>query len=372
MFTEFNAWLEGLAGPYFGQAKEFLLLFLPMFSTDSRLYWPYLLATVVIAWLLYALRDRERESGRGDFIGYLIPRRLYLNWSAILDYKFYAVNGIIEIFFKITTMTFSGVIVANGLAGLLTIISGPAIVSEAGWLAGLVYSVAWFITMDLGFFIGHYFTHRVPILWEFHKVHHAAEVLTPITNFRNHPLETAFMGLVMGVPTGLVTGVAVYRYGVSPVGVTLLGAGLMTFIFSITGNLRHSHVWLSYGPILSKFLCSPAMHQVHHSAAERHWDTNIALYFSLWDRLTGTIYIPEEKEALEWGLGAEEHKEFNSLLALYVLPFKKAWRLVAQPIDRGFVARVLWRPYDQWSAGRQLAARAEWTSPSESRQAKSA
>ena len=357
MTAEIDTWLEGVAGAWHDQAKEFLFLLLPVFSTQSRLYWPYLLATAVIAVALFAFRDRRDTFGVRGFFGYAIPKRLYLNWSAVLDYKFYAVNGIFEIFVKIGTMTFSGVLAADGLAALLTQLLGTGPALEVSWTARLVYSVGWFIGMDLGFFIGHYFTHRVPILWEFHKVHHAAEVLTPITNFRNHPVETAFMGLVMGVPTGLVTGVAVYRYGISPVGVTLLGAGLMTFFFSITGNLRHSHFWLSYGPAVSKYLCSPAMHQIHHSNAQMHWDTNIALYFSLWDRMTGTIYIPDEMEALDWGLGAGEHKEYNGLWALYALPFRKAWRLLAQPVDRDFVARVLWRPQDQWSR-RRLAARA--------------
>jgi len=30
----------------------------------------------------------------------------------------------------------------------------------------------------------------VPFLWEFHKVHHSANVLTPITAFRVHPVDT--------------------------------------------------------------------------------------------------------------------------------------------------------------------------------------
>ena len=30
----------------------------------------------------------------------------------------------------------------------------------------------------------HYLQHRVPILWELHKVHHSAEVMTPITSGR--------------------------------------------------------------------------------------------------------------------------------------------------------------------------------------------
>jgi len=28
--------------------------------------------------------------------------------------------------------------------------------------------------------------HQVPVLWAIHKVHHSAEVLTPLTRYREH------------------------------------------------------------------------------------------------------------------------------------------------------------------------------------------
>ena len=31
--------------------------------------------------------------------------------------------------------------------------------------------------------------HKIPILWEFHKIHHSATSLNPITQYRLHPLE---------------------------------------------------------------------------------------------------------------------------------------------------------------------------------------
>src|ERR1039458_8498353 len=39
--------------------------------------------------------------------------------------------------------------------------------------------------------------HAIPALWEFHKVHHSAEVLTPLTEMRTHPVEIiAFMNII--------------------------------------------------------------------------------------------------------------------------------------------------------------------------------
>ena len=47
-----------------------------------------------------------------------------------------------------------------------------------------------FLAFELGYWFHHYLSHRIPFMWEFHKVHHTAEVLTPVTIFRVHPLDT--------------------------------------------------------------------------------------------------------------------------------------------------------------------------------------
>ena len=49
-------------------------------------------------------------------------------------------------------------------------------------------TVTLFLAYELGYWLNHYVPHRVPFLWEFHKVHHSATVLTPLTNFRVHPV----------------------------------------------------------------------------------------------------------------------------------------------------------------------------------------
>ena len=44
--------------------------------------------------------------------------------------------------------------------------------------------------------------HRIPFLWRFHQIHHSAEVLTPLTFHRIHPVES----LLYDVRGALVTG----------------------------------------------------------------------------------------------------------------------------------------------------------------------
>ena len=59
-----------------------------------------------------------------------------------------------------------------------------------GWLSRSIMTVVAFLAFELGYWFHHYLSHRIPFMWEFHKVHHTAEVLTPITLFhcrRNPP-----------------------------------------------------------------------------------------------------------------------------------------------------------------------------------------
>jgi sterol desaturase/sphingolipid hydroxylase (fatty acid hydroxylase superfamily) len=107
------------------------------------------------------------------------------------------------------------------------------------------------------------------------------------------------------------------------------GLGVATYLFFLTGyHLRHSHIWLSYGLLLSTILISPAQHQIHHSKAKRHWDKNYGFILAIWDYLFGSLYVPKQKEAIEFGIGNGEEQLYSSPLKLYLLPFKRALRLL--------------------------------------------
>ncbi len=74
-------------------------------------------------------------------------------------------------------------------------------------------TVMLFLAYELGYWLNHYLSHRVPFLWEFHKVHHSATVLTPLTNFRVHPVYMCIFLNILAVFTGLASGVAEYAFG---------------------------------------------------------------------------------------------------------------------------------------------------------------
>jgi sterol desaturase/sphingolipid hydroxylase (fatty acid hydroxylase superfamily) len=69
-------------------------------------------------------------------------------------------------------------------------------------------------------------------------------------------------------------------------------------------NLRHSHIWISFGR-LEKIFISPAQHQIHHSVGNSN--ANLGSIFSIWDGILGTRMYSGEKRKLEFGLGPELH-----------------------------------------------------------------
>jgi sterol desaturase/sphingolipid hydroxylase (fatty acid hydroxylase superfamily) len=108
------------------------------------------------------------------------------------------------------------------------------------------------------------------------------------------------------------------------------------FLFNLLfANLRHSHVWLAWPPSLGWILGSPANHQIHHSAEERHLDKNFGGVFAIWDWMFGTLYLPREREVFRMGLADGTGTEYSSILRLYGLPFVKIFRNTASRLRRG-------------------------------------
>lgn len=315
------------------------------FSPEQRIHFLYLAMAFAIAYLVYArARDRKdagtdggapangAESTEGGFLRQVFPKRIYGHRSAWSDYKFFLVNGAVYPFL-FAPLVLGTAVSGNGTALLLARIFGPEGPGLAGGpLAIAAMTLAVLIALDLAIFITHYLQHKVPALWEFHKVHHSAEVLTPITVYRMHPVDTIFTATVAGALSGAVHGVFAYLFAEMPGSLAVFGLNAGVFAFYLLGyNLRHSHVWLPYPRALSHVLISPAQHQIHHSSAPRHFDKNLGFIFAFWDWMAGTLYVPREKEELAFGLYREEHKEFDGVLALYLLPFRK---LLAGPAER--------------------------------------
>jgi sterol desaturase/sphingolipid hydroxylase (fatty acid hydroxylase superfamily)/predicted lipoprotein len=303
---------------------------------EQRIFWLFLLSSAVLASIVLVVGQEAR--GPVALLRRLVPRQVWLHRSALLDYRLLFVKAFVRaaIF---GPFVFSTIAVAAVVAVALRRAWGdaPALgVSDVE--VGLLYTVVAFVVEDWSRYAVHRLMHRVPALWELHKVHHSAEVLTPLTLYRTHPIESLINGARGVVAMGLVTGVFIWLFGGQVRGWEVLGVDAIGFVWTLLGaNLRHSHVWLSYGPWVERVFLSPAQHQVHHSADPRHHDRNFGTAFALWDWIGGSLYVTREREVLRFGLPEGEQNHGDSAWGAVVSPVVAAVRRIV-PRSRRLVA----------------------------------
>lgn len=180
---------------------------------------------------------------------------------------------------------------------------GAALDAEAqGWglMNGLetpfwIKVCATVLIFDLAIWLQHLITHKIPILWRIHRVHHADRDIDVTTAIRFHPVEIA---LSMLLKIGLV-----YLLGPPAIGIILFEV-----ILNGTAMFNHANInlpiWLDAA--LRKVLVTPDMHRVHHSVHRQEHDANYGFALSVWDRLFGT-YVAQPRgghdgmtTGLEW------------------------------------------------------------------------
>lgn len=169
--------------------------------------------------------------------------------------------------------------------GLLNLLDLPV------WLEWVIA----ILILDFLIWAQHLITHKVPILWRLHRVHHADRDVDVTTAIRFHPVEIA---LSMLLKIG-----AVYLLGPAAGAVILF-----EIILNGAAMFNHANINLpqKVDRILRLFIVTPDMHRVHHSVHRAEHDSNYGFSLSLWDRMFGT-YIAGPKDGhldmvtgLEW------------------------------------------------------------------------
>jgi len=305
-------------------------------APQSELYWLCILSATALAFIVYWLRAyRNGDASIRGFLAFCFPGQIYAHPSARLDIKYFAVNTLLHGTFIAPLLLTSTAAAYATVAGLVALFGMPAGLLQGGVWANLAVTVAAVTAADLAFFVAHCLQHRVAFLWEFHKVHHSAEVLHPLALYRRHPVDTALDVTFIGAATGAVLGLSAYLFGASVEGLAILDTNAVLFLFHFAGvHLRHSHVRLSYGRWLDRIFISPTLHQIHHGCALQHRDKNFGGILSIWDGLAGTLYLPRGDEPLTLGLADGEHRDYQSVIGLYLLPMAKNARRLRRRLRR--------------------------------------
>ncbi len=297
--------------------KEALLYFT---HPDERIYYPYLLCSIVITAIVFLIHNKSFKG----LIKYIFPYKRLIHISSINDILLLIINHVINICFFLPFLI-NSIVLAYYLQQWMNENIGYSNIKLSDGEAVFYYALTYFVMNDFSRYLLHLLLHKNRVLWEFHKVHHSAEVLTPITLYRVHPLESILFQLRGVFVGGFVSGIFlwIYSYSISPY--VVWGVHVGTFAFNILGaNLRHSHVWFSFGKYLERIFISPAQHIIHHSNNPKHFNKNMGSELAIWDWLFKTLYITKEKEEISFGV--EESKEHRSLIKMLFNPFLKAFK----------------------------------------------
>lgn len=259
----------------------------------------------------------------------LFPRRILRHSSTTADFGYTLFNwfvyggifGMAALSYQFLT---NGIL--HGLAdvfGPVTPSTLPMMVQRAGATLGL------FLAYEFGYWLDHYLKHHVPFLWEFHKVHHSAEVLTPITTFRMHPLDTLVFSHILAVTAAVGNGVIAYAFGDRTYQYALSGTNIILVAFvHIYVHLQHTHIWIAFRGMLGRVFLSPAHHQIHHSADPVHFNKNLGSCLAIWDWLFGTLYIPaKNREKLVFGVEPAQ-ADAHTITGEFLRPFGRAFAVL--------------------------------------------
>jgi sterol desaturase/sphingolipid hydroxylase (fatty acid hydroxylase superfamily) len=295
----------------------------PIDDPGSRLFHVNILfaALFAAAWVLFSGSSRKQSP-----VGLLrtlkrlfFNRRYWWNASTRIDYQIYLLNGLLKVFVFIPFLEFSYRIAQWTISSLLWA-HGDFAGFHPGYLAIMGFTITAFVFDDFLRFFHHQLMHRIPVLWRFHQLHHSAHVLTPITLFRTHPVESAMATVRNSLSLGVATGFFIFlfesRFGLF----TILGVNAFGFLFNLLGsNLRHSHIPVSFGWLEQVFI-SPKQHQIHHSSRPGHFNRNFGVSLSIWDRLAGSLlYSNQVQTRLKFGSSRSAR---TSLLTHLMAPFR--------------------------------------------------
>ena len=239
-------------------------------------------------------------------IEYFMPRRQLKpiktrRW--ITNLAIIAIDSVIvKLLFKTAAIGVAFWAISKGY-GLFNIFAAPF------WLAFIIS----FLVLDFSIWFTHVVSHKIPILWRIHRMHHTDVDIDASTGIRFHPIE-----IVLSMCWKFVV-------------VLFLGAPVLSvLIFEIVLNggalFNHSNIKIPLGidRILRLAIVTPDMHRVHHSIIAEEHNSNYGFNLSIWDRMFST-YVDQPKsghEGMIIGLDEWQDDKPANLNWTLMVPFK--------------------------------------------------
>jgi sterol desaturase/sphingolipid hydroxylase (fatty acid hydroxylase superfamily) len=235
---------------------------------------------------------------RPEMMGALKSRRWFTNLSMVL-----ISSVLLRVIFPAAAVG----------AALWAEVNGYGLFPALG-LNPVIAGILAFVILDFAVWLEHVVSHKWPLLWRIHRMHHADTGFDVTTGLRFHPFE-----------------IVLSMFWKAAIVVALGAPAISVLVFEIvlngTAMFNHSNIDLPR-PIdryLRMVLVTPDMHRVHHSTIRRETDSNYGFNFPFWDRLFRTYNDQPSKghEAMDIGQAQWRDDAPAGLLWSLLLPFRK-------------------------------------------------
>jgi len=172
----------------------------------------------------------------------------------------------VRLLVPIATVTVAEISVTRGW-GLFNII-------DAGFWSSFVLSL---LLMDLVIYAQHVITHKIPILWRIHRLHHTDLDFDVTTALRFHPFE-------------IILSMFVKFCFIALFGAPVVAVIVFEIILNISSMFNHSNIQIptSIDRLLRYFIVTPDMHRVHHSVIKVETNSNYGFNIPWWDYIFRT------------------------------------------------------------------------------------
>lgn len=249
----------------------------------TNYFWGLILISLVVWGLEIAFPWRKQQS---------IFRKDFWLDGFYMFFNFFLFSIAISGFYKLLEVLFADLGINN---------TRLALIDWSGWPVAIQLLV-FFVVLDFVQWFTHILLHRVPFLWQFHKVHHSVKEMGFAAHLRYHWMEN-----VLYKP-------------LKTFGVMILGgfepeqAYIIHFLAITIGHFNHANIRITWG-VFKYVFNSPVMHLYHHAyqLPKGKWGVNFGISLSLWDYLFQTHYVPEDSGTLLLGFPGDEKLPNNFL-----------------------------------------------------------
>ncbi|MFZ1815377.1 MAG: sterol desaturase family protein [Rhizobiaceae bacterium] len=225
-------------------------------------------------------------------------QRWFTNWViVIID------SVLVRLLFKSAAVGGAIWAATNGY-GLFNIVEAPL------WVSVPVS----FAVLDFAIWLSHVASHKIPIFWRVHRMHHSDTDFDVTTAVRFHPIE-----IVLSMLWKFAVIIAI---GAPPLAVLLFEIVLNGGAMFNHSNLR---LPLAADRVLRLLIVTPDMHRVHHSTKLAETDSNYGFNLSIWDRLFKT-YVDQPSlghDNMKIGLSEWQDDKPAELGWTLMVPFRK-------------------------------------------------